>query len=83
MKPHIITDGGEELVVLSRRDYDPLLARLGEEEAEDRMTARIVADSRARIVSGEEKRVAADADGRPLDRDGCLRRNGPANDAEV
>lgn len=32
----IITAGGEELVVLSRRDFDSLLARLGDEEAEDR-----------------------------------------------
>ena len=41
------TDSGEELVVLSRRDYDALLARLGDEEAEDRMTVVIAAEQRA------------------------------------
>jgi len=39
MEPHFITtEGGEELVILSRREYDALLASLGDEEAEDRMT---------------------------------------------
>lgn len=41
------TESGEELVVLSRRDYDALLARLGDEEAEDRMTLIIAAEARA------------------------------------
>ena len=42
-KPQIIrTEAGEELVVLSRRDYDAMRARLGDEDAEDRMTARII-----------------------------------------
>ncbi|MGY2050792.1 helix-turn-helix domain-containing protein [Methylobacterium sp. JK268] len=42
MKPQIITtDAGEELVVLSRHAYDTLLARLGDEAAEDRATARM------------------------------------------
>jgi len=41
------TESGEELVVLSRRDYDALLARLGEEEAEDRMTLILAAEARA------------------------------------
>lgn len=50
----ITTDAGEELVVLPRRDYDSLLARLGDEAAEDRMTARIVEESRARIDRGDE-----------------------------
>ncbi len=30
------------MVVLPRRDYDALLARLGDEDAEDRATARLV-----------------------------------------
>jgi hypothetical protein len=56
MKPHVITtDSGEELVVLSRREYDSLLARLGDEEAEDRMTVLIAEEVRQRIASGEEK----------------------------
>lgn len=44
----IKTESGEELVVLHRRDYDALLARLGDEEAEDRMTERLVAEAKAR-----------------------------------
>jgi DNA-binding XRE family transcriptional regulator len=43
----LTTESGEELVVLSRRDYDVLLARLGDEEAEDRMTLIIAAEARA------------------------------------
>jgi DNA-binding XRE family transcriptional regulator len=42
-KPQFIkTDSGEELVVLSRRDYDSMRARLGDEEAEDAMSVRIL-----------------------------------------
>lgn len=40
------TDSGEELVVLPRREYDALLARAGDEEAEDRMTILIAAEAR-------------------------------------
>jgi DNA-binding XRE family transcriptional regulator len=43
----LTTESGEELVVLSRRDYDALLARLGDEAAEDRMTMIIAAEARA------------------------------------
>ncbi|WP_439576044.1 helix-turn-helix domain-containing protein [Phreatobacter sp.] len=43
----IHTDSGEELVVISRRDYDALLARLGDEDAEDRMTLLLAAEARA------------------------------------
>ena len=47
-KPQIIrTEAGEELVVLSRRDYDAMRARLGDEDAEDRMTARIIKEAKA------------------------------------
>jgi len=42
----LTTEAGEELVVLSRRDYDALLARLGDEEAEDRMTLIVAAEAR-------------------------------------
>ena len=49
------TEAGEELVVLTRREYDSLLARLGDEEAEDRMTMRIMDEVEARLASGEEK----------------------------
>lgn len=43
------TASGEELVVLSRRDYDALLARLGDEEAEDRMTILLAAEARGEV----------------------------------
>lgn len=43
----LTTPSGDELVVLSRRDYDALLARLGDEEAEDRMTLIAAAEARA------------------------------------
>jgi hypothetical protein len=47
--PQIITtESGEELVILSRRDYDALLARLGYEAAEDRMIERLLADAKAK-----------------------------------
>jgi hypothetical protein len=42
----IKTSSGEELVVLSRREYDALLAQLGDEDAEDRMTLIIAAEAR-------------------------------------
>lgn len=45
----IKTDTGEELVVISRRDYDALLAQLGDEDAEDRMTLLIAAESRSEM----------------------------------
>jgi len=47
-KPQFIrTEAGEEFVVLSRRDYDAMRARLGDEDAEDRMTARMVKEAKA------------------------------------
>ncbi len=42
----IKTASGEELVVLSRREYDALMGQLGDEEAEDRMTLLIAAELR-------------------------------------
>jgi hypothetical protein len=42
----IRTENGDELVVLSRRDCDVLLARAGDEDAEDRMTLIIAAEAR-------------------------------------
>ena len=41
------TDAGEELVVMSRRAYDALLAQLGDEVAEDRMTLLLAAEARS------------------------------------
>lgn len=66
MNPQFITtEGGEELVLLARRDYDAMLARLGDEEAEDRMTEHLVDEARERIASGDEKLLRAGPDGRP------------------
>ncbi len=50
----ITTEKGEELVVLSRREYDSLLASLGDEEAEDRMTIVLADEAAARSASGED-----------------------------
>jgi hypothetical protein len=50
----ITTEAGEELVVLPRRQYDALLAQLGDEEAEDRMTLLL-----AQEASAEEALPAA------------------------
>lgn len=50
----LTTESGEELVVLPRRDFDVLLARLGEEEAEDRMTARLAQEARTALSEGAE-----------------------------
>ena len=54
-KPQIIkTETGEEMIVLTRRDYDALLARSGNEAAEDRMTIRIAEEARVHIDRGED-----------------------------
>jgi DNA-binding XRE family transcriptional regulator len=53
-KPQIIHTDGEDLVVLKRSDYDVLLARAGDEEAEDRATARIIERTTAKIERGED-----------------------------
>jgi DNA-binding XRE family transcriptional regulator len=52
------TESGEELVVLSRRDYDALLARAGDEEAEDRMTILIAAEARGEAPLPKEVSAA-------------------------
>lgn len=48
----IVTEGGEELVILSRRTYDALLARAGDDDAEDRMTARLAEEHLAARAAG-------------------------------
>lgn len=53
--PQIIrTEAGEDLIVLSRRDYDALLARLGEADAEDAMTVHIIAETSAELERGND-----------------------------
>jgi hypothetical protein len=42
-KSQIIHTDGEDIVVITRSDYEGLLARAGDEASEDAMTARIVA----------------------------------------
>lgn len=55
MKPQILTtESGEELVVLARRDYDALLACLGDETAEDRRTVEIARATRSALDAGTE-----------------------------
>ncbi len=59
----IIKTRGEDLVILSRQDYDALLARAGDDAAEDAMTQRILAETKTqtalpanvmdRIIDGE------------------------------
>jgi DNA-binding XRE family transcriptional regulator len=49
---YITTPAGEELAILPRRDYDALLARLGDEAAEDRATARIVDEHLEAVAAG-------------------------------
>lgn len=48
----ITTEGGEEIVILSRLAYDALLARAGDEAAEQRMTARMAEDHIAAKAAG-------------------------------
>lgn len=55
----LMTEGGEELVVLSRRAYDTLLARLGDEAAEDRATAQMADDHIAAAARGDIALVPA------------------------
>ena len=53
MKPQFIkTEAGEELVVLTRTDYEDLLALA--EMGEDAGTARIIKQSQAAIAAGDE-----------------------------
>jgi DNA-binding XRE family transcriptional regulator len=65
--PQIIrTEAGEELVVLQRRDYDALLARSGDEAAEDAMTRQIVAEAAADIALPELAWEAIEAGKNPI-----------------
>lgn len=46
------TPTGEELVVLPRREYDVLLARLGDEDAEDRLLGDIADQAKQDLEAG-------------------------------
>jgi DNA-binding XRE family transcriptional regulator len=50
----IRTEKGEELVVLTRREYIALLARAGDEAAEDEMTRILGEEFKAALARGEE-----------------------------
>lgn len=46
----IKTESGDEIVILSRRDYDAMRASAGDPAAEDAMTKRILADTAGDIA---------------------------------
>jgi DNA-binding XRE family transcriptional regulator len=50
----IRTESGEELIVIPRREYIALLARAGDEAAEDEMTALLVDEAKNAISRGED-----------------------------
>jgi ribosome-binding protein aMBF1 (putative translation factor) len=50
----IRTESGEELIVIPRREYIALLARAGDEAAEDEMTAVLVDEAKDAIARGED-----------------------------
>ena len=56
-KPQIIHTAGEDLIVISRSDYETLLARAGDEAAEDAATARIVDATSAKMARREDGTV--------------------------
>src|SRR5271166_3199389 len=58
-KSQIIHTDGEDLVVIPRSDYEALLARAGDEASEDAATARIVAETDAKIARGEDVALPA------------------------
>ena len=84
-KEQIIKTTGEDLVVLSRRDYDALLAQAGDEDAEDRMSVRILDERKGetalpfaymnRILDGEPP-VAVLLDYRGLTQAELVRKTG-------
>lgn len=54
-QPQIIrAEAPGEFVVLRREEYDALLAAAGDEEAEERASARIMAETRAAVARGED-----------------------------
>ena len=55
MKPHLIkTDLGEELVILTNREYLALRARAGDDEAEDEMSALIAIERQRDLDEGRD-----------------------------
>jgi DNA-binding XRE family transcriptional regulator len=58
-KSQIIRTDGEDLIVIARSEYEALLARAGDEASEDKMTARIIAATDAKIARGEDVALPA------------------------
>jgi DNA-binding XRE family transcriptional regulator len=58
-KSQVIHTDGEDLVVITRSDYEALLARAGDAASEDAMTARIVEATDAKIARGEDVALPA------------------------
>jgi DNA-binding XRE family transcriptional regulator len=58
-KSQIIHTNGEDLVVITRSDYEALLARAGDEASEDAMTARILEATDAKIARGKDVALPA------------------------
>jgi DNA-binding XRE family transcriptional regulator len=58
-KSQIIHTDGEDLVVITRSEYEALLARAGDEASEDAMTARIVAATDEKLARGEDVALPA------------------------
>lgn len=52
--PQIIKTDGEDLVILTRADYEALLAQAGHPPAEDAATARILAETGRAIAVGDD-----------------------------
>jgi DNA-binding XRE family transcriptional regulator len=58
-KSQIIHTDGEDLVVITRSDYEALLAPAGDDASEDAMTARIVEATGAKTARGEDVALRA------------------------
>ena len=58
-KSQIIHTDGEDLVVITRSDYEALLARAGDDASEDAMTVRIIEATDAKIARGEDVALPA------------------------
>jgi DNA-binding XRE family transcriptional regulator len=58
-KSQVIHTDGEDLIVITRTDYEALLARAGDEASEDAMTARIIEATDAKIARGEDVALPA------------------------
>jgi DNA-binding XRE family transcriptional regulator len=86
MKPQFITtEAGDRLVVLTEREYDALLARAGDEAAEDRTTVRIAEEAKGALASGEAVTipgwfVEAAARGGPMPLRGVRKHRGLSQD---